>query len=98
MNGRSALDRCMREELEERWKYYQYDTIMNNSYSIDARIESGKCFVWEYNDSGLCDTDRIKRIVTIKRKTAGCMSWSKQQERGVTRESFVKDSTRLAIA
>jgi hypothetical protein len=71
ITGLGALDRRGREELEERWKYYRYDAIMNGSYSIDARIESGKRVVQEYNNSVLCDTDRIKLIVTIKRKTAG---------------------------
>ena len=41
ITGLSALDRHGREELEERWKYYQYDAIMNRDYSIDACIESG---------------------------------------------------------
>ena len=44
---------------------------MSGNYSVDARIESGKRVVQEYNSTVLCDTDKIKLIVTIKRKTAG---------------------------
>ena len=63
-----ALNRRRREELEQRWKYYRCDAIMNGNYSIGTHIESGKCVVQEYNNSVLCDIDRIKLIVTIKRK------------------------------
>ena len=71
ITGLGALSRRRREELEERWKYYRYDAIMSGNYSIDARIESGKRVVQEYNSTVLCNTDKIKLIVTIKRKTAG---------------------------
>jgi len=71
ITGLGALDKRGREELEQRWKYYRYDTIMSGNYSVDARIESGKRVVQEYNSTVLCNTDKIKLIVTIKRKTAG---------------------------
>ena len=44
---------------------------MSVKYSIGARIESGKRVVQEYTSTVLCNTDKIKLIVTIKRKTAG---------------------------
>ena len=69
--GLGALDRRGQEELEERWKYYQCDVIMNVSYSIDACIESGKRVVQGYNDYILCNTKKIKLIITTKSKTVG---------------------------
>ena len=81
ITGFGALDRRGQEELEERWKYYQYDAIMNRDYSIDACIESGKSVVHEYNNSVLCDTDRNKLIVTIKRKQR--VAWADQNNRKV---------------
>ena len=80
ITGLGALNKRGQEELGERWKYYEYDAIMSGNYSVDARIESGKCVVQEYNSTVLCNTDEIKLIVTIKRKPAGRVGWQKQQK------------------
>ena len=69
----AASNKHMHEEFEERRKYYQHDATKSGSYSSDVHIEPGKRVVHEYNDSILCNTDKIKFIVTIKRKIGGCV-------------------------
>ena len=76
ITGLGALNRCRREVLEQRWKYYRYDAIMNGNYSIDAHCESGKRVIAHCNNQ---------------------KKWE-LQESGLTRKSFVRDSTPLAIA
>ena len=72
ITGLGTLDTRGREDLEEKWKCYRLNAITNRGSSIDAGIEAGTCIVQECNDFFTYKNNKIKLIVTIKRKSASC--------------------------